>query len=56
MDLFSGIVLVCVDCVGFLEWVLMGFAIGGFCCGLLWVGSDGLGLLWVWVWVFCRWL
>ena len=27
MGLFSGIVLVC---VGFLEWILIGFAIGGF--------------------------
>ena len=30
MGLFSGIVLVCVNCVGFLEWILIGFAIGGF--------------------------
>ena len=41
VGLFSGIMLVYVDCVGFLEWVMMGFAMGGF----QWFGfAVGLGL------------
>ena len=39
VGLFSGIMLVYVDCVGFLEWVMMGFAMGGF----QWFGFAAVG-------------
>ena len=46
MGVFSGIVLVC---VGFLEWVLTGFTMGGFRWGGFTVVEgvyDGVGFRW----------